>query len=548
MAETNRRGLGVFLVAVAVVLAGTSLARGGFYIGKHEGDTLHVMQIVMRMAQGEWPHLDFQTPIGGLAFAPIALMVRAGFGAGHAILAAQALVAAVLLPAIWWVAKTRLRGYWAHAFGAVVLVLVLALVHGETERAVSISMHYNRWAWAVSYLVLAVAVLPPLSGPRKPLIEGGLIGLGLSALALIKATYLVAFLPAVAVALLVRRDWKAIGTVLAAGFAVIVVVTLLAGTPLYWLAYAHDLLIVAGSKVRPQPGLPFGAVVSAPAYMAGSLTALAAVIVLRQAGAKVEGLVLLVLVPGFFYVTYQNFGNDPQWLALLGFILVALRPAPGTKNPLGWDLDKGAVLLATLAFAFATPSALNLAYSPFRHLITKSEEYIPLVPGNPEMADLHVVKSRMHRLDADVALDEGDSPFAAFADPTLREDEHVVWQGEALPTCSVRLGIVTWFEAIAADLNSSGLAQGHTAFTADILSSFWLYGAFDRLPKASPWYYSGLPGFDNADYLLVPLCPLSPKVRKLVLDAVDKSGVKLTEVRRNEMYILYRKSGAASGD
>ena len=539
MAGQDRRSLGLFLVALVLVLAGASLAKGGFYIGKHEGDTLHALQIVMRMAQGQWPHLDFQTPIGVLAFAPIALMVRLGLGAGHAILAAQALVAVVALPAVWYVARARFAGYWAHGFGAVVLVLILALVHGETESAVSISMHYNRWAWAATYLALALVLLPPLTGAGRPGLEGLILGLALSALALIKATYLVAFLPPVALALILRRDWRGLGVVLASGAAVMALVTLLAGTPMFWLAYLRDLAIVAGSEVRPQPGQPFGAVVGAPAYMAGSLTLIGAVIVLRQAGRALEGLLLLLLVPGFFYVTYQNFGNDPQWLTLLGFVVMARRPAPGTANGWGWDLRAGATLLATLAFAFATPSVLNLAYSPFRHLAAHAELYSPLLPGSGVHEDLLAVDPRMREVNVIRAADLPGTAFAAFADPALREAELVTWQGETWPVCTLDLGLSTWFAAMAADLNASGLARGHTVFTADVLSSFWLYGAFEPLPGASPWYYGGLPGIEAADYLLVPLCPVSQKVRKMVLEEVAARGLGLHELRRNEMYVLY---------
>ena len=102
--------VGVFLPRSAAV----TLAKGGFYIGKHEGDTLHLLQIVLREARGQWPHLDFQTPIGVLATAPVALFVRLGAGVGHAILYAQILLAAIALPAIWWVASSRFAGVWAY--------------------------------------------------------------------------------------------------------------------------------------------------------------------------------------------------------------------------------------------------------------------------------------------------------------------------------------------------------------------------------------------------------------------------------------------------
>ncbi|MEZ5768654.1 MAG: hypothetical protein R3D80_14050 [Paracoccaceae bacterium] len=36
----------------------------------------------------------------------------------------------------------------------------LALVYGGTDPAISMSMHYNRWAWAAAFVAVALAVLP----------------------------------------------------------------------------------------------------------------------------------------------------------------------------------------------------------------------------------------------------------------------------------------------------------------------------------------------------------------------------------------------------
>lgn len=540
MGSVNRVRLGAVLALVLVAYAAATLARGGFYIGKHEGDMLHLLQIVFREAQGQWPHLDFQTPIGVLATAPIALFVTLGFGVGMAILLSQVLVAALALPAIWRVAESRFAGGWAYLFGGFTLVLILALVHGETERSVSFSMHYNRWAWAAAFLAIAPAILAPRPGREAPLADGLVIGAALSMLALVKVTYFAAFLIPIAVALIGHRAWSTMGSALGFGLAVAVVVTLLAGTPLFWLAYLRDLFTVAGSEVRPQPGLPFAAVVGAPAYMGGSIVALLGVIFLRQAGRQLEGLVLLLLVPGFFYVQYQNWGNDPQWLGLLALILITLKPAGPVRNALGWDVSKGLGVLAIAAFTFAAPSAFNLAYSPLRHLVADISTHTPVLPGSGLHEDLQTAAVRALRIDAKQALDLPGSAFAAFVDPELREDR-TEWNGETWPQCQVELGMIAWFDAIADDLVASGLADGKTAFAADILSSFWMFGAFEPLPGASPWYYGGLPGFEAADYLIVPLCPLSTKVRRLILEEVAASGTALTEVRRNEMYVLYRK-------
>ncbi len=319
MGKANPTVLFGFFVAVIAAICGASLLKGGFYLGKHEGDTFHLLQIVFRMAEGQRPHLDFMTPIGVLAFAPIALLVKMGLGAGMAILWSQVIVSALFLPAVWWVAQSRMRGFTPYLFGLFVFVLIGALVHGEAQRSVSISMHYNRWAWAAAFVAIAAAVLP-VTGERRHGVDGAIIGLMLAALALTKVTYFAAFLLPVAVGLLLHKAYRTLGYAVIWGLVVAALVTVWAGFD-YWAAYLLDVLRVSGSEIRAKPGEPFGAVVAAPAYLGASLVMITSVILLRQAGQQIGGLVLLLLMPGFFFVAFQNFGNDPQWLLLLVILL-----------------------------------------------------------------------------------------------------------------------------------------------------------------------------------------------------------------------------------
>src|SRR5690606_38055609 len=358
MSRPRTAALAAFLALAIAVLGGLPLLKGAFYLEKHEGDTLHLAELVLRMARGEWPHLDFMTPIGVLAIAPIAAFVKAGAGIGHAIFYSQILVAVALLPAVLRVATSRITGIWPWAYGGFVMLLCLALVHGEAESSVSISMHYNRWAWAVSYIVIPLAVLAPLDRPR-PWLDGALIGIGMGALVRLKVTYFAAFAPGIAVALLARRQGTTIAAALIAGLCVVALTTALAG-PAFWAVYLKDLLTVATGETRAAPGESFIDVIVAPLYMGGSLALIAAVIFLRQAGRAVEGLALLLLMPGFFYVAYQNFGNDPQWLYLLALFAFLLRPGPGATNGMGWDLRVALTVTGIAALCFGAPSAINL--------------------------------------------------------------------------------------------------------------------------------------------------------------------------------------------
>ena len=128
-AESGRFFL--YLVGIVVVLSGVLLAKGGLFLDRHEGDALHLIEIMLRMGQGQWPHLDFVTPLGIAAFLPMSAFVKAGFGIGMSVVLAQILVAAILI--VWWfLAASYGPEYFATAdavltswFGDLVLFLSL---------------------------------------------------------------------------------------------------------------------------------------------------------------------------------------------------------------------------------------------------------------------------------------------------------------------------------------------------------------------------------------------------------------------------------------
>ncbi|MGB5559386.1 MAG: hypothetical protein WBN04_15410 [Paracoccaceae bacterium] len=538
MSRPNPTILFGFFVAVIVAICGASLLKGGVYIGKHEGDTLHMLEIVFRMASGEWPHVDFMTPIGALGTAPIALFVKLGFGIGMAFILAQTLVAIVLLLPVWWVAHSRLAGFLPYLFGLFVLVLATALVHGEAQPSISLSMHYNRWAWAISFVAIALSILPN-QGVERPVVDGVIIGVAMAALVMLKVTYFAAFSLPVALALVLRGSILALIVAALTGLVVAGLITLAGGVE-FWLAYAGDLLTVARSEIRAAPSGTLSEVVAAPAHIGGSLVLVLGVVFLRQAEQGVGGLILLLLVPGFFYVTYQNYANDPQWLLLMGVLLLAMLPETPMRNGFGWDLRIALTMVATAAFALASPSFMNLAYSPFRHFWVDVTQYSPMMPKSGVHADLYATTLRGTHVTARVPLDGPGTAFASYA-TLLDEREPVIFKGESLPDCEVELGLPAYFDTIVSDLEEAGFAQGRRLLAADLFSSHWLFGPLQPLKGGAPWYYGGLPGFDSADYLLVPLCPIIPEVRRMVLQSVEDAGVPLTEVHRTPLFILYEK-------
>ncbi|MDP3862529.1 MAG: hypothetical protein Q8Q63_13195 [Phaeovulum sp.] len=525
------------LFGLIVLMGGAMLAKGGLYLGKHEGDTLHLADMVLRMAEaGQWPHLDFTTPIGVLALAPVAFFVWLGAGLGHAVIWAEVAVALLLLLPLARAAGSRFEATGALAYGAYVVVLCLALVHGEANSAVSLSMHYNRWAWAVVYIIVPLAVLPGAGEPR-PWLDGALIGFGMAALALIKVTYFVGLAPAILLAFAARGEGRAFIAAMFAGLSVVAALTVLAG-PAFWPAYFGDLLSVTQSDTRVVPGMSLAGVVGAPAYLGGSLALLATVAFLRQSDRLAEGLLLLVLTPGFFLITWQNFGNDPQWLVLLAAFALQLRPDPYRHNGLGMPLKASLTTAAVAALAFATPSMLNLAASPFRQAFASSEGMVPLLSARPEHADLLVQETRLYRASALQPLDLPGGPFAAYRDRAER-DEAAVLNGETLPECELQAGYSAWFETAAAELVAAGYA-GKRILVADLFSSLWLYGPFPPLPGGAAWLYGGAPGIEAAEFVLVPLCPTTLHSRADMLKALAEDGWTLTEARRSASFILLR--------
>jgi len=544
MKKTDWRGLSLCLLAVALIFGGVSFLKGAFYIGKHEGDTVQMADIVIRIAQGNWPHLDFMTPIGLLAAAPIALFVHFGMGFGHAVFAAQLMVALILLPPAVAVISRRARDDWsAWAYGAFIMVFCVALVHGEAQNSISISMHYNRWAWAIAYVIVPIVMLPPRGGERA-LVEGGILGVGLACLVLIKATYFVSLAPALLIGLIARRWWRTTAVAVLAGLLVAGVVTALAGVA-FWTAYARDLLTVANSAARPQPGEPFGLVAAAPAYMGGTMALLATVIFLRKAGRMTEGMVLLFLMPGFIYIVFQNYGNDPQWLPALAFFAWTLRPDAELRTARGLDMRAALTSCAVLAMAFGFPSAANMAYSPFRHLAAATGKTASLL-AIPGQDDVKVLESRLFGVTETVTGDGPGTPYATYQPKSGRKDPAML-NGEELPFCEQVSGLRAWFETAAHDMENAGY-RGKKMLAVDLFSSFYLYGDVQPVPHAAPWNYGTLAGVDQADYLVVPLCPTSASIRASVLKALKAANYTLTIKERRPLYIvLEAKRASISG-
>ena len=191
---------------------------------------------------------------------------------------------------------------------------------------------------------------------------------------------------------------------------------------------------------------------------------------------------------------------------------------------------------ATLALAFGFPSAANLAYSPIRHLVTDTEKTMPLISGMPAQSDILAKASRIYGVLETRSGDGDGEPFAAFRALSDRHGPSIL-NGEELPYCEQAAGPVGWFETVDRDLEAAGYA-GKRLLATDLISSFWMFGDFEPVEGAGPWYYNWSSGVANADYIVVPLCPGVVDIRTEMLKSLADNGYKLTEVRRTPVYIL----------
>jgi hypothetical protein len=527
------------LVLFATVLSLMTIAQGGLYLAKHEGDVLHFLNLIFRLADGEKPHIDFSTPIGVLAYAPASLFVWLGEGIGHALIHAQILVTAVMLPMIWWVMWTRLRKVAAWFIGIYIVSLLLALTPGGLDGNLSMSMSYNRWAWAATYLVILLSFLPPLEKTRHDWLDGVLIGLLFAVLVLIKMTYVVALFIPVVLALATRGAWKSLGGAALAGLLALGAATLTQGME-FWYAYLNDLITVAKSPIRPQPGETFEVLLGAPEYLTVNLSLLLGIVLLRQGLESRSGLLLLIFTPAFVYITYQNYGNDNHWQMLYFALLIHSLPAANLRNTFGWPLRQAVVGLACAVLAMALPSLFAMSFGPYRHLSVAKEDYSPLLPRAGKDSDILYNHERLTRLDARIALDEPGSALAGYANPKFRDREVVIFQGEKVRDCELSGGFGAWYDALSADLQAAGYASGTKIYEADLLEALWLFGPFGRVTGGSPWFYGGTPGYEDAEFLMVPECPIFAKARKQRLDAITGRGEPpLQVVRKTELYTLY---------
>jgi len=248
----------------------------------------------------------------------------------------------------------------------------------------------------------------------------------------------------------------------------------------------------------------------------------------------------LVFTPGFIYITYQNWGNDPKWLIMLAFIMVILRPDRHVNNAFGWDVGRAMMVVGILSAALAFPGVINLAFANVRHAKMSREGFFQVLPGETN-GDVAMQTARMYAPARREAFDLEDPKIATLVNSAVGTRQDVLF-GQPLGSCKLEMGLVGVLHQMALDVAGVPGTRGKSVFTADTFSNLWLFGDTVPLKGGAPWYYGGDAGLSRADFVLVPLCPVTPRARSLVLEEIAKlKNTTLTEVKRNDLFILLRR-------
>ena len=526
----RRRNYGLFLIVVFSTLFFSLVQSGDLLLTGFVVDALHSTLISIEISKGAVLHSDIHTPLGILAYWPIAKLMNLGLGAGAALGYANGLIAFVMLPAIYWVGVSRFDGILRFLFGAMVLLYCMATLHGGIKVGVDMSMYYNRWCWAVTSLILALVLLPSPKTIWAARLDGLTLGVCAVFLLFTKMTYAACLGPLVLLALLMNRRWVTLGWT--AGVSIVLTVVLLAtqGGIGFLVNYISDLITVFGSELRSYPSESFTYTAIGPQYFVGTMSLFAALVVLRREGHEVAGALMLVLAPGLIYISHQNWGNDPFWILPLAAVLWQL-----STRPQGDDLAAPSMALRAVAVVMAltfVPVLQSLLLSNMVHLAIENEEFDPVLK-DPKHASLKVLRSRLTK----VAVER-------FQSPTGDEltTAGVEFGGIMFEDCRLRKGEIGHDMMLARGVEAVAETAGQPVLLADLVQILPLMADTTFPQGMSPWYYGGTQGFESATHLAVPHCASLPAARLEMIKALKGAGFVPTLVSNTPDLAVFRLS------
>ena len=128
--------------------------------------------------------------------------------------------------------------------------------------------------------------------------------------------------------------------------------------------------------------------------------------------------------------------------------------------------------------------------------------------------------------------------LAAYGKET---EEPMQFLGEALSYCSIFAGdsVLDHYMADRLKEEPFNFEAGTQFYVADGTSTIWMQGGFQPLKGGAPWYYSGTPGLENADALIVPRCPIQVKSQRVMLAAIEETDTVFGDPISDDVMTVY---------
>lgn len=517
----KRKYCGILLVLLLVEAASAVFCRS-FTVSTGGAGMLAPLQHAQLLLAGLVPGVDFPSSDGVLAALPFTLSqlyapyIWLAPGAGPALIWGQGLMLAVALPVLLWAVLSRMDSRPGTLLSLAVVGLFLALTPGLPGGGETMDHYAARWCWAWASLVVVLVVVPARSG-RADTWDGLALGMAMAALLTIRAEFAVGLgLPVMAGLIYQYR-----ARVLAIAIAVLLVVWAVPfwiwGTA-FWNGYARAVLAAYPGPWDAQALLAaLLAQLTAVPVLAG-LVSLAAALLLRRASLG-AGNSLLLMLPALWLLYALFPDSGPVWLLPVVVCLLALMPGEG-------DGPRRALSGVGLAgVVLALPGLVTLLASPARHLWLQSQPAHPVMPPAGLMA-----AGSGDALTLTLRVGPSGEPLR----------DAVVFGQRLLPDCETTGGVLDALRAQAEVLEGAGLVEGRQPFVADLYSAHWLFSDLAPLQGGAPRQEAGLPGWDDAGYLLVPDCPVSAPARRRILAEIEAAeGPEISEVFRGEQFTLY---------
>lgn len=504
---SQRLGL-TLAVSTLTIIAAIQFASDGIHVQAFIIDTLFVLDVTLRTANGHVPHVDFVLHLGSLPF----FLIAAFKSTSNAFVLAQLFFTSLCVAAGYWIALSRLD----RASGTLLLLGIVILgtsVSTPLFPEATLALFYNRWAWMLG-LLFSIATFTEPRWETSQRVEGRLVGVLAFALLTTKITFFVALVPLALVRFVVLKKWQE--TIYAfVAFLILFLISVLIFGFEFWAGYYETLVWVSKNSLRPAPGRSLAQVLAGPDFLIFTISYMVFLqCFLHFKGGGGASLWQFALAAGLIYAQYQNYGNAPIWVLYPALLTIVLRRDASARNSMSETRVWGG-----LAVVFVTLSALTfwpMAQSNFENL--KNSQIKDLTSFIPDARFLG-------RLTAPQA-----EPIQTMEIKLPRPVPlHVT-------SCQIESGSLEIIAGVADLLRSIG----EPVFVADGPSPYWMAAGVPPLQGAAPWNYGSVKGIKNAKMVIVPKCPLKPKYQMEILRTIELEGLSLIEVRKNKWAIAFR--------